>query len=301
MRIGSDRLTRRAFIGAASGAAGAWAFRKSKAAAAATKNQHRPAGPGEDFLVIDGHLHLFSDLEENERILAHCKHAGIDKICAFLSGMASTGAVADDPNRVVIELRKRHPDDVIAFARADAGDGRKAVDELRRVTEEHGFRGLKQSFNVRAADPAIFPLVEATIELKIPILFHAFMDRERRPDRRARNPSETSALELVALARRYPEAMIMMAHYNLGDWEYGLKAVKDSPNIYASTGGSGLAAGYIEAGVRELGAERILFGTDNSICGGMAKIQNAQITDRQRRLVFGENLRRLLTKRGPLP
>ena len=251
-------------------------------------------------MVIDVHLHLFEDLEENERILAQCKNAGINKICAFLSGMCSTGTVADDPNRFVMKLRDRHPDDVIAFARAHGQDGLKGVEELRRVVEEHDFRGLKQSYNVRASDPAIFPLVEATIELKIPILFHTFMDKERRPEREERNPGETSALEVVALARRYPEAMIVMAHYNLGDWEFGLKAVKDTPNIYPSTGGSALDSGYIEAGVREVGAERLIFGTDNTICGNMAKIYNAEITEEERRMIFGENLCRLLAKRGPL-
>jgi predicted TIM-barrel fold metal-dependent hydrolase len=126
------------------------------------------------------------------------------------------------------------------------------------------------------------------------------MDRERRPDRLARNPNETSALELAELARRYPEAMIVMSHYNLGDWEFGLKAVKNTPNIYPCTSGSGLDAGYVEAGVREVGAERIIFGTDNCICGGMAKIRNAEITDKERRMIFGKNLYKLLTKRGPL-
>ena len=251
-------------------------------------------------MVIDSHLHLFEDLEENERILAQCKHAGIDKICAFLSGGCSTGTVVDDPNRFVMELRERHPKDVIAFARAYGQDGQKGVEELKRVVVEHNFRGLKQSFNVRANDPAIFPLVEATIELKIPILFHAFMDKERRPERDEQFPDETSAMEVVSLARRYPEAMIVMAHYNLGDWEFGLKAVKDTPNIYPNTGGSALDSGYIEAGVREVGAERIIFGTDNSICGTMAKIHNAEITEAERRMIFSENLCRLLSKRGPL-
>ena len=49
-----------------------------------------------------------------------------------------------------------------------------------------------------------------------------------------------------------------------------------------------------------VGAERIIFGTDNSICGGMAKILNAEITGEERRMIFGENLLGLLTKRGPL-
>ncbi len=251
-------------------------------------------------MVIDGHLHVFDDLEENERILAQCKNVGIDKICAFLSGMNSGGTVADDPNRHVIALRERNPEDVIAFARAYGQDGQKGVDELRRVVEEHNFRGLKQSYKVNVNDPAIFPLVEATVELKIPILFHTFMDRERRPERDERYSGETGALELVSLARRYPEAMIVMAHYNLGDWEFGLKAVRDTPNIYPNTGGSALDSGYIEAGVREVGAERLIFGTDNSICGSMAKIHNARITEAERRMILGENLLRLLSKRGAL-
>ena len=292
-------MTRRAFMKATSGAVGACAVGAPMAAGSTSHGSDKRKLEEDDITVIDVHLHVFEDHEENERILAQCKNAGIDKICAFLSGGCSTGAVADDPNRFVMELRKRHPEDVIAFARADGHDGPKAVEELTRVVEDYDFRGLKQSFNVKANDPAIFPLVEKTIDLRIPILFHTFMDRERRPDRE-KLPGETSALELVQLARRYPEAVIVMAHYNLGDWEFGLKAVRDTPNIYPSTGGSGLAAGYVEAGVREVGADRIIFGTDNSICGGMAKIYNAEITDEERRMIFGGNLYKLLTRRGSL-
>jgi len=293
-------MTRRTFLKTSSGAFGASAFGGPMAVGLTGQGVDKPVRSDQGFMIIDVHLHLFEDHQENERILAQCKNAGIDKICTFLSGSRSTGAVADDPNRFAMELRKRHPNDVIAFARAAGQDGPKAVEELTRVVEDHDFRGLKQSFNVKASDPAIFALVEKTIDLRIPILFHTFMDKERRPDRLARNPNETSALELVQLARRYPEAVIVMAHYNLGDWEFGLKAVRDTPNIYPSTGGSGLAAGYVEAGVREVGAERIIFGTDNSICGGMAKIYNAEITDEERRMIFGGNLHKLLTKRGPL-
>lgn len=251
-------------------------------------------------MIIDVHLHLFEDPDENERILEHCREAGIDKICAFLSGMCSQGGAADDPNRATVELRRRHPEAVIAFARADAREGQAALDELTRLVEELDFRGLKQSFNVKATDPVIFPLIEKTIELRIPILFHTFMDKELKPERAERNPRETSARDLAALARRYPEAMIVMSHYNLGDWEYGLKAVRDTPNIYPSTSGTGADNGYIEAGVREVGAERIIFGTDNVIFSGMAKVLDAEITEDQRRRILGENLYGLLTRRGPL-
>jgi predicted TIM-barrel fold metal-dependent hydrolase len=115
-----------------------------------------------------------------------------------------------------------------------------------------------------------------------------------------RFPGESDAMEVVELARRFPEAMIIMAHFNLGDWEYGIKAVKSTPNIYPCTSGSGIDADSTEMAVGEVGAERVIFGTDNSIYASLGKIYGAHISDRDRRLIFGENLLRLLTKRGPL-
>lgn len=253
-------------------------------------------------MIIDVHPHLFWNQEENEAFLSDCLRAGIDRICAFLSSACSTGRRSDNPNRVALELRNRHPETVIPFARIDPTEGPAALAELTRCVEEHGMRGLKLTVHVKATDPVVFPVVERCIELKIPILFHVYPDRERRPERLARagSANETSALDLVALAERYPEAMLVMAHYNLGDWEYGLKAVKDAPNIYPCTSGTGVDSGSIEMGVREVGADRVIFGTDNAICGCLGKVYGAKIGAADRRLILGENLLRLLARRGPI-
>ena len=50
--------------------------------------------------------------------------------------------------------------------------------------------------------------------------------------------------------------------------------------------------------VRELGAERVLYGSDaggRSFASQIAKVQGADISDDAKRLVFKGNLRRLLT------
>ena len=253
----------------------------------------------EQRMIIDVHTHLFEDMAYNHAFVEECRKAGIDKICAFLTGMAS-GKAEEDPNRVVFELRKDHPDVVIALGRADHSEGQKALDYLERAVEEHDVRGLKQSYTIRASDPTLYPLIEKTIELKIPVLFHTFMGKPARPERAGSYPGETDVLELVDLARRYPEAMFIMAHYNLGDWEYGIKAVKSVPNIYPCTCGSGVDTDSTEFGVREVGAERIIFGTDNCIYASLGKIHGADLSDRERQLVLGENLLELLTRRGPL-
>jgi predicted TIM-barrel fold metal-dependent hydrolase len=251
-------------------------------------------------MIIDVHAHLFRDPDYNEAFHAACMKAGIDRICAFLSGGVSTGRIEDDPNRQALDLRAAHPESVIALARVDHAEGQPAVDELARLVEEEDMRGLKLSFTVKANDPTLYPVVEKTIDLKIPILFHTFMGRHTKPARYERYPGETDVLELIDLALRYPEAVFVMAHYNLGDWEYGIKAVKSVRNIYPSTSGSGVDGGSVEFGVREAGAERIIFGTDNVLYGAMGKIYGANISEEDRALIFGGNLMRLLTARGPL-
>ena len=251
-------------------------------------------------MVIDVHTHLFADEAQNEAYLQECRRAGIDRVCAFLTSLSSTGKVADNANHWAAELHERHPDMVIPFARVDAREGQVALDELTHCVEAHGMRGLKLTFHILATDPVLFPVVERTIELRIPILFHAYMDRDRRPDRMDVQPNESSANDVAQLARRYPEAMIVMSHYNLGDWEYGLKAVKNVPNIYPCTSGSGVDAGSIEMGVNEVGPERIVFGTDNLIYAGLGKIHGAEIGADAKQMILGRNLEQLLTVRGPL-
>jgi predicted TIM-barrel fold metal-dependent hydrolase len=49
--------------------------------------------------------------------------------------------------------------------------------------------------------------------------------------------------------------------------------------------------------VRELGAGRVIYGSDGggrSFASQLAKVHGAAITEEQKHLIFGENLRRLL-------
>ena len=57
-------------------------------------------------------------------------------------------------------------------------------------------------------------------------------------------------------------------------------------------------AGMVEMAVRELGAERVLFGSDaggRSFASQLAKVQGADVPESVRRLILRDNLRRLLT------
>ena len=110
-------------------------------------------------------------------------------------------------------------------------------------------------------------------------------------------PGESSPYDLVELAKRHPRTPLILGHTG-GQWELGIRAVRAYPNVSIDIAGSDPTAGLVEMAVRELGAERVIYGSD---CGGrsfasqIAKVHGASIPDREKKLIFKENLKRMLT------
>ena len=113
---------------------------------------------------------------------------------------------------------------------------------------------------------------------------------------RGNDPGESTPLDLAALAARHPEVPLICGHTG-GDWERGLRAIRDFQNVYADLAGSDPCAGYTEMAVRELGAERVLYGSDaggRSFASQLAKVFGANLPAAAKELILGENLRRLM-------
>ncbi|MGQ9554231.1 MAG: hypothetical protein ACUVWR_08980 [Anaerolineae bacterium] len=82
-------------------------------------------------------------------------------------------------------------------------------------------------------------------------------------------------------------AMLIMAHLGGGgDYEWSLQAIADSPSVYADTSGSVIDEGMVEYAVRLLGAERVLFGCDETEEGGVGKVLAAEIGEEEREAIF---------------
>lgn len=105
---------------------------------------------------------------------------------------------------------------------------------------------------------------------------------------------ESTPTELAELARRYPEITFVCVHAG-GEWEKGLRAIRDCGNVVVEISGFDPTAGFLEMAIREVGAQRVLFARERSFATELAKVLDAGITDEERRLVFGGNLRRVLT------
>ena len=87
-----------------------------------------------------------------------------------------------------------------------------------------------------------------------------------------------------------------MAHIG-GDWEYGIKAVRHCPNVSIDTSGSIAHTGMLRMCIRELGAERVVWGTDMpgaDLLYTLAKIDTAPITEAQKTKMLSTNAQRLL-------
>ena len=247
-------------------------------------------------MIIDAHAHLRENMAVNEHFLKECHRLGIDKICAFCtSPPASTPS-----NEITKKMMDQYPESVIGFAFVNPSEGEKAVNDFEMCIKDLGMRGLKLLLDRKATDPAVFPIIEKSIELRVPVLMHTFMHRGIMNERNKVYPNESGATEIAELARRYPQAMIIMAHYSLGDWEYGVKAVKGCENVYLDTSGTGIDLGSVEMAVKGVGARRVVFGTDNVILPALGKVYGAMISEEERTLILIENMIRLLKHRGPV-
>jgi hypothetical protein len=150
--------------------------------------------------------------------------------------------------------------------------------------------GVKLHVALRCNAPQLDPLVRRATELKAPIYQHTWMKVGGNPG------GESTPYDVVELAARHPEASIICGHSG-GDWERGIRVVRASSKVTLELAGFDPTAGVAEMAVRELGADRLIYGSDTggrSFASQIAKIRGADIPDSAKRLALGGNLRRLL-------
>lgn len=134
------------------------------------------------------------------------------------------------------------------------------------------------------------PIVDRAVQMSVPILQHTWLNSM------GNGPGESTPYDVVELASRHPKAQLICGHTG-GNWELGIRIIRDVRNVYAEIAGSDPTSGFIEMAVRELGAERVIYGSDvggRSFASQLAKVLGAEIPDSAKALILGGNLRRLL-------
>ncbi len=150
--------------------------------------------------------------------------------------------------------------------------------------------GVKLWVAKRCNDPQIDPIIQRAAELKAVIFQHTWFKTN------GNYAGESTPDDLVELARRFPRVPIICGHTG-GSWEQGIRAIRDQKNLYADLAGSDPTWGITEMAVRELGAGRVIYGSDSggrSFASQLAKVHGAQISEADKEKIFCHNLRSLM-------
>src|SRR5687768_5242592 len=170
-----------------------------------------------------------------------------------------------------------------------------ALAEIERGVER-GAIGVKLLASRRAHDPLLDPVCEAAAVHGLPILHHIWQHRTREWP----NQEISDGRDLARLAERHPRVAFILAHLGGGgDWAHTLPAVADTPNVYPDLSGSGVDRGMIDAAVRVLGTERLLWACDLTMETGLAKLRALEViglSDEDLRAVRWANAARLFPK-----
>jgi len=246
----------------------------------------------------DGFSRLEADIE---RSLPAVRAGGFQKLCYFPH--VGTGTTSDAEFEKLARSRpdlmlkplKRWPKLLLGMIQLNAKNLRDSLDALDRWLRDGPMLGVYFPGGGAGATacthPNFVPLIERIAELNGVIMQHTWFKTGGKT-----RAGESTPSELAQLAAKFPEQKFLCAHAG-GEWEKGIRAVRDSPNILIETSGFDATAGFIEMAVRELGAERIVFGShlpSRSLGTELGKVIGAEISERDKRLILGENYRRLL-------
>lgn len=248
--------------------------------------------------IWDLHCHL-SGVPGNtpearlEKLLEYADRMGIARLCIFM-GMEWSYDPSPEKLRAdndqVLRALKAFPERTFGLVYLNPKHERASLDELERCVANGPMIGVKLWVAQRCDAPELDPIIARAAELKALIFQHTWLKIT------GNLPGESSPVDLVALARRHPEAILVCGHTG-GDWETGISAIRAQKNVYADLAGGDPTAGFTEMAVRELGAERVLYGSDaggRSFASQLAKVHGANIREAEKKLILGGNLKRLL-------
>jgi hypothetical protein len=234
--------------------------------------------------------------DNNDCIIEAADRLGLDQLCVSIPvtrgmpTMTEVRACNDD----VLHAMRRYPGRILGYCYICPGHT-ESLGEIDRCLDE-GMIGVKLYNQYKIWDPAVHPTIEKAIKERVPILEHAGYPTT--PEHWKAQPNMSHAGDFVRVARLYPEAMLIEAHIGGGgDWEWAIKQLRQAPSVYLDTSGSVIDAGMVEMAASELGVERLLFGTDMTMEGGVGKILGADVTASGKEQIFWKNMRKILDRR----
>ncbi|MBL0940154.1 MAG: amidohydrolase family protein [Gemmatimonadaceae bacterium] len=178
-------------------------------------------------------------------------------------------------NQAMLALAAHHAPFVKAFVAVNPNFRDHALREIEYGMSQ-GAVGIKLAAGRRTTDFAVLDaMAEAAAAYGVPVLQHVWQHRRRDWP----NQDASDGAELAALAARHPTVTFLLAHIGGGgDWAHTSPAVFDVPNIVMDLSGSGIDRGMMDDALRWIGARRLLWAADLTLCTGLTKLRGLQYT-----------------------
>ncbi len=231
-----------------------------------------------------------------EALVRIADRMGVERMCINMSPPWSHEATPEQfrrSNDDVLAILKEWGSRAFGFVYLNPVHTRESLAELERCVADGPMIGIKLWVGTCANAAALDPIVQRARELDALILQHTWIKQRGKGNL----PHESTPMELAELSARHPGLPMICGHTGGGDWALGIRAIRARPELHADLGGGDPVAGEVEMAVRELGASRVLYGSDasgRSYASQIGRVIGADISDADKRLVLRENLRRLL-------
>jgi len=292
-------LNRRGFCSIAAGGLASAARHSVAAGGARETRTNSTQTTGSDAPIWDLHCHFSGVSAETveqraEQILSYADRMQIQRLVFFMGWPWSKYPKPQEVRRQndqVLSVLKRWPDRLLGFAYLNAQYPDACLQEIERCIQEGPMVGVKLWVAHKCNASELDPIIRSCGELNALVYQHTWLKVT------GNLPDESTPMDLAELAQRHPTVPIVCGHTG-GDWTRGIRAIRQTANVYAGIGGGDPSAGFVEMAVRELGAKRVLYGSDaggRSFASQLAKVYGAQLSQAEKRLILGGNLRRLLT------
>jgi len=273
-----------------------------------------------DLVAIDVHVHLETEIEDNEANAAAQKYFGKSGVGRNRHELAAyyrerkIGCVVftvDErltgrppiPNDEIAAFAAENADIMFAFASVDPTRGKAAVDEAKRLIAAGGIRGFKlhpplQQFH--ANDPAVYPFYEVLNEAKLPVIFHTGHSGigTGMPGGGGVRLKYGNPMDIDDVAVDFPDMPIIMAHPSFPWQDEAISICLHKPQVYIDL--SGWSPKYFSPTLVQyantLLKHKVLFGSDYPLIAPdrwLADFEKIAVKDEVRPLILKENAMRL--------
>ncbi|MEM1522713.1 MAG: amidohydrolase family protein [Thermofilaceae archaeon] len=234
--------------------------------------------------IIDAHAHIGSDHRflmraEPERVLSVYDRCGIR--AGLFSSTISLLCGVKEGNQHVLEGAKRHPGRILPLYSLNPLE-ENCLEMLKELHELfYGVKFHPDYFGIQPSHPLSLSALRQAADLGLPLMLHSY----------------DGGAEAERVARELPGLTVVAYHMGGVRWTECLRRLAKLENTLVEISSSLANPGMVKAAVDELGADRVLFGTDvpyNDPAVSLAKVLEADLSEREREGILWRNAERLI-------